>query len=129
MQGPCDANKPLVVLCIPDEVLMRYNVKVGESGMYPPGRRIDFEEVKENSPSVPDETGHQLYKNEEKILHRELEGEVVLIYEPSPLRYEHQRTPQRVLELLNEMPDKFLQHHASETCRQHGSHLELFYVS
>ena len=97
---------PMAVLYIPTVDLIRMQGRITDSGNIIVNRPVPFNLVKEIWFCVPKDNDRRGYELIEKIMDEQLEDELVLEYQASPIlrEFKKMKTPARRMQLLCEMP-------------------------
>ena len=97
---------PLVVLHIPVLDLVRLQGRITDSGNIIVNRPVPFSLVKEVWFCIPKDTDRRGFDHIEKIMDGDLEDEMALEYQASPILHEFKKmkTPARLMQLLCDMP-------------------------
>ena len=97
---------PMAVLYIPTVDLIRMQRRITDSGNIIVNRPVPFNLVKEVWFCVPKDNDRRGYELIEKIMDEQLEDELVLEYQASPIlrEFKKMKTPARLMQLLCEMP-------------------------
>ena len=97
---------PMVVLYIPTVDLVRLQGRITDSGNITVNRPVPFSLVKEVWFCTPKDNDRRGFDHIEKIMDENLEDEMVLGYQASPIlrRFKKMKTPVRLMQLLCDMP-------------------------
>ena len=106
VSGRGNLAMPLVVLHVPVLDLVRLKGRVTDSGNIIVSRPVPFSLVKEVWFCMPKDTDRKGFDHIEKIMDGDLEDEMALEYQASPILHDFKKmkTPARLMQLLCDMP-------------------------
>ena len=106
VSGRGNLAMPLVVLHVPVLDLVRLQGRVTDSGNIIVSRPVPFSLVKEVWFCIPKDTDRKGFDHIEKIMDGDLEDEMALEYQASPILHDFKKmkTPARLMQLLCDMP-------------------------
>ena len=106
VSGRGNHGMPLAVLYIPTVDLIRLQGRITDSSNIIVNRPVPFNLVKEVWFCVPKDNDRRGFELIEKIMDEQLEDELVLEYQASPIlrEFKKTKTPARLMQLLCEMP-------------------------